>query len=132
MSITLAVDSTTLTLHPDLYWADEHSWSEVEQTVERSVTGALIVQAASRLAGRPITLTPIDEQAAWLPYATLEQLRNWAAVPGQLMTLTLRGVTYSVIFRHQDGSPLEAEPVVFFNTVDSGDYFRVTIRLMTV
>ena len=132
MSITLTVDTTTLTLHPDLYWADENSWHPVVQAVERSVTGALIVQAAGRVAGRPITLAPIDEQSAWLPFSAVEQLRNWAAVPGQVMTLTLRGVTYTVMFRHQDDPALEAEPVVFFNTVDSSDFFRVTIRLMTV
>lgn len=111
MSITLTVGGTTLTLHEDLYWSDQHSWHPVEQTVERSVTGALIIQAQSRLdVGRPITLVCIDEKASWMPYATVEQLRNWAAVAGQVLTLTLRGVTYSVMFRHQEGSASMAEP----------------------
>lgn len=134
MSITLAVDTTTLTLHPDLYWSDEHSWHPVEQAVERSVTGALIVQSSARLnaKGRPVTLAPIDEASAWMPFSTLEQLRNWAAVAGQVMELTLRGVTYSVMFRHQDGAAIEADPVVFYNTVDNEDFYRVTLRLMVV
>lgn len=134
MSITLSVGATTLELHHDLFWSDEHAWHKVEQTVERSVTGALIIQHQERLdgKGRPITLEPYDDSSAWMPFATLAQLRNWAAVPGQVMTLTLRGVTYSVMFRHQDGSALDADPVVFYNSVANEDFFRVTIRLMVV
>lgn len=132
MTISLAVGATSLTLHPDLYWADENNWHPVEQTVERSLTGALIVQSATRQDGRPITLQPIDEQSAWMPRSALLQLRNWAAVAGQVMTLTLMGVTYDVMFRHQDGSAIEATPVVHFNNVANEDFYRVTIRLMVV
>lgn len=134
MSISLAVGATTLQLHPDLFWSDESNWHPVEQSVQRGITGALIVQAAERLdgKGRPITLAPIDEQSAWTTRAALDQLRNWAAVPAQELTLTLRGVTYTVMFRHQDGAAIEASPVVHFNTVDSTDFYLVTIRLMVV
>lgn len=134
MSITLAVGATTLTLHPDLYWSDENDWHPVEQAVARTITGALIVQAAARLdgTGRPITLVPIDESSAWMTSLTLAQLRNWAAVPAQVLILTLRGVTYEVMFRHQDGAAVEAAPVVHFSTVDDTDFYRVTIRLMVV
>ena len=134
MSITLAVGATTLTLHPDLYWNDENNWHPVEQTVERSVTGALIVQSGTRIdaTGRPITLTPIDDESAWMTRSDLLQLRNWAAVAGQVMTLTLLGDTYQVMFRHQDGNAIEATPVVHYSSVDSGDFYRVTIRLMVV
>ena len=38
MSLTLADDTTTLTLNPDLYWSDENSWHPVQQTVERRTT----------------------------------------------------------------------------------------------
>lgn len=131
MSITLTVSATTVTLHPDLYWIDENSWHPVEQRKEYSVTGALIVQAAARQAGRPITLQPIDESSAWMTLATVVQLRNWAAVAGQIMQLTLRGVTRNVMFRHED-TALEATPVVHFNTVDNADLYQVTIRLMEV
>lgn len=134
MSITLAVGATSLTLHPDLYWSDENNWHPVEQVTDRTITGALIVQAAARLdgKGRPITLEPVDDNSAWMRRSALEQLRNWAAVPGQILTLTLRGVTQNVMFRHQDGSALEAVPVVHFSDVDGNDFYRVTIRLMVV
>lgn len=131
MSITMTVAATTLTLHPDLYWADENSWHPVEQRKEYSITGALIVQAAARQAGRPITLQPIDGDSAWMTRAVVDQLRNWAAVAGLTATLTLRGVPYTVMFRHEDGA-LEATPVVHFSTVDTTDFYQVTIRLMAV
>jgi hypothetical protein len=41
MSITLSDGTTTLTLNPDLYWADENDWSPVQQSVETTITGAL-------------------------------------------------------------------------------------------
>lgn len=134
MSITLAVGATSVALHPDLYWSDENNWHPVEQITERTITGALIVQAAARLdgKGRPITLEPEDDRSAWMRRSTLEQLRNWAAVPGQILALTLRGVTYNVMFRHQDGSAIEAAPVVHFSDVGADDFYRVTIRLMVV
>src|SRR4051812_10227320 len=106
--ITLTDGTTTLQLHADLFWPDENAWAPVEQVMDRSITGAVIVQAATRVKGRPITLQPIDDSSAWMPRATVNQLQTWAAVPGQQLTLTLRGVAYTVLFRHQDGQAVEA------------------------
>jgi len=122
----------SITLQPDLFWSDEHSWHPVEQTIQRTITGALIVMSSARVAGRPITLGPIDENSAWMSQATLDALRNLAVVPGQVMALTIRGVSRNVIFRHHDGSAIEASPVKFLNDVDAADLFRVTIRLMEI
>lgn len=130
MSITLAYSGTTLTLDPDLYWPDEHSWQPVEQTMQRTVTGAIVVSIGERLAGRPITLQP-DENCAWMPKSLLDQLKAWAAVPGREMTLTLRGVAYQVMFRHQDGA-IEATPIVQYNDVDAADWYLITLRFMEV
>lgn len=134
MSIILNVDETSVVLHPDLKWSDEFSWAPVEQSAERTVTGALIVQVAARTGGRPITLEPEDDNSAWMRRSVVEQLRNWAAAPGQEMELTLRGTTRTVIFRHQDGAGLEAQPVVHFADADvsSSDFYRVTLRLMEI
>lgn len=112
--ITLSVGVTTLALDPDLQWSDEFDWSPVEQAVEYSLTGALIVDHGLRLAGRPITLDAPDDNAAWMPRATLAQLQAWEADPALAsMTLNLRGTPYSVIFRRHDGAPIEAHPVTF-------------------
>lgn len=133
MTTTLKVSTTTVQLHPDLYWSDELNWHPVEQTVERTVTGALIVQVSTRVAGRPITLEPEDDNSAWMTRSVVDQLRTWAATPGQVMELTLHGSARDVIFRHQDeGKALEAEPVVFFSDSDSTDFYRCTLRLMEI
>lgn len=130
--ITLAFETTTITLHSDLQWVDENQWNEVEQSVERTITGAMIVSSAARQAGRPITLQPPDDQSAWMAASTVAALRNFAGVPGRVMTLTLGGQSRSVIFRHHDGIALEASPIVFYNDQQSTDWFKVTIRLMEI
>lgn len=135
MTTTLAVGATVVELSDDLFWSDEHTWHPVEQTAQRTITGALIISVATRLAGRPITLEPEDDDSAWMTKATLDQLGNWAAVPGQIMVLTLNGIERDVIFRHQDGAGVEARPVVHWgnsSAPESTDWYRVTLRLMEV
>lgn len=135
MSISLTYDTSTVALSEDLYWSDENGWFPVEQSEQRTVTGALIVSTATRIGGRPITLTPQDGSgllSAHMPRATLDILRTWASVPGRQMTLTLRGVTRTVIFRHQDGSPVEASPLVHYSDVDASDWYNVTLKLQEV
>jgi hypothetical protein len=128
MEITLTVDTTSLTLHPDLFWSDE-SWLPVEQSATRTIKGALVVSVAARVGGRPITLQPEDDTSAWMSRTTLEQLREWGAIPGQQMTLSMGGVVRTVIFRHDDSNPaVEATPVVFFSTPAPDDKFRITLR----
>lgn len=131
MSITLAYDGTTVTLDSDYYWADENNWQPVEQSAERTVTGALVVSVAQRTGGRPITLQPENDNCGWLRYSDLSTLRAWAAVAGREMTLTLRGVAHTVIFRHQDGA-IDATPVVHYSDVDADDWYRVGLRFMEV
>ena len=132
MSITLTYSGTTLNLPEDLYWNDEASWAPVEQSIERSISGALIVSSATRVAGRPITLTPEDQNSAWMIRSLLDTLRTWAAVPGREMVLTLRGTTYNVIFRHHDGQAIEAAPIKHCNDVQPTDFYTVTLRFMEV
>ena len=131
MTISLSVGLTTVPLNPDLFWVDENNWHPVEQTSERTITGALVVQSATRVAGRPITLQPEDDSSGATSLSHLEQLRNWAAVPGQQMLLTLRNVSHTVLFRHQDGG-LETRPVVHYRDRVAEDWFLVTVRLMEI
>ena len=133
MSVTLADSGTTLTLNPDLYWSDENTWHPVQQAVERTITGAQVIQVAAMVNGRPITLEPEDDEAAWMTLADVAALRNWAAVPGKTMTLTLRGVARTVIFRHQDGG-FDARPVLQYRDGHElpADFYLCTIRLMEI
>ncbi len=129
--ITLNDGTTELELHKDLFWPDENNWQPVVQAVERTLTGALDIQVSALTKGRPITLEPEDDSSAWMPYTSVAQLRNWAAVPGQQLVLTLRGVSHTVIFRHQDGG-LEARPVVHYNDRIAEDWYLCVIRLMEI
>lgn len=132
MTITLAYSTTTLTLDPDLYWTDEHQWHPVEQNTQRTVTGALIVNTAARIGGRPITLLPDGDNSAWMPRSMIDTLRSWAAAPGRQMTLTLRGVARTVIFRHHDGIAVEASPIIFYSDEDGSDWYKATLRFMEI
>ena len=131
MSITLADEDTSITLNPDLFWSDEYAWNPVAQAADRSITGANIIQSAALLSGRPITLECQDVSSGWTSRAQVDALRNWAAVAGKRMTLTLRGVVRTVIFRHQDGG-FEARPVLHYRDMVAQDFYLVTVRLMEV
>lgn len=130
MTTQLTDGTTTVPLPNDLFWPDETSWAPVEQSATRTVTGALVVQAGTKVGGRPITLRPEDDRSSWMARSTVDALRNLAAVAGKELTLTLRGVTYEVIFRHHEGPAIEASPVVFFEDETPGDFYLCTIRLM--
>lgn len=134
-AITLSDGTTTLNLDPDLYWSDEFEWHVIEQAVERSITGALIIDLGERQGGRPITLQPPDDNAAWMPRVTLGQLQTWESDPALTLTLSLRGTPYTVVFRRHDGAPVEAHPVEF--VADPlpgafGDWYLTTLRLMVI
>ena len=131
MPITLSYDGTTVSLPEDLYWADEFNWTALVQTAERTITGALIIQQATRIAGRPVTLQP-DGDSGWIPRGVLEQLRTWATIPQCEMTLTHRGVTRQVIWRHHEGDVIDANPVVHYADAQSGDWYTATLRLMEI
>lgn len=130
MSITLSDGVITLDLPGDLEWSDEYGWAPVVHTRSYSLDGALIVETASKQAGRPITLQSGDDRA-WVSRADVDQLHAWAAVPGKQLTLTLRGVQRTVIFDH-DNTPLEARMVMFYGDPIATDHYTITLRLIEV
>lgn len=132
MTITLQRAGVVLPLDEDLYWSDENKYSPVNQTVDDALTGALIVQVDgdAERPGRPITLEPEDENSAWMIRADLDQLQAWAALPGAIFVLTLRGVARNVMFRHQDKPAVDARPVIHFSDVAAGDFYLVTLKFM--
>lgn len=129
--ITLFDGTDTITLHADLLWSDETAWNPVEQTFSRTIYGNGIVQTSPRVGGRPITLESEDGASAPHSREIVDQLRNWAAVPGKEMVLTLGGQTYDVIFRHQDGG-FEAAKWIHYSDVLPEDIYLVIVRLMEI
>lgn len=120
-------------LPDDLLWADEHAWSPAVTAVSYLLTGALLVQSATRQAGRPITLVGPSDMA-WVTRATVATLHTWAASPlataSGRFELTLRdGRVFIVAFRHND-TAIDAEPVLGFPAQSDTDFYRITLRLM--
>ena len=131
-TITLARAGTTITLSDRLHWTDEFDWHPVEQASSYSTTGALLIDVATRQAGRPITLQGTDTQA-WMPRTTMLQLAAWAAIPGAVLTLTLRGVARDVVFDHAQGG-FTAEPIwrLLDGEVDATLLYRPVLKFLEV
>ena len=120
----------TLTLPGQLVWADEFSWRAVKQTIEYSTTGAMVVDAWAKLAGRSITLRG-DVDRAWCDRDTLATLRDWSAQPGRSLILGLGGVERPVIFDHEAGA-IEASAVIAWADPQPTDPYTVTIRFLEI
>ena len=133
MELKNLTDEVALLLPDDLLWSDEHAWSPVVSSVSYLLTGALLIQSATRLAGRPITLVGAPDMA-WVSRSAVEQLRAWAALAltassGRFQLTLADGRAFTVAFRHDDVA-LEAEPVLGFPARSDADLYRLTLRLL--
>lgn len=138
MAITLGV----IALPDGLVWSDEQEWSPIDQQTSYSLTGALIVEEASKQAGRPITLTGQTDgsaHTAWITRANLALLRTALDTPLAQFTLTLHdGRTFSVIPRRDGNGPLTAVPIPAVKSFSPGNpdasyqYLLQAIRLLEV
>lgn len=124
--------SKSVSLDPDMgwRWVDEFGWNPVRQSLTRSIGGAAVVQTSVQVGGRPITLAAGESDKAWLTGADVAVLRTWAAVPGKILNLALRGKLYRVIWRHHDEPALDVAPVVDYDDWQNDDYFTATLKLM--
>ena len=130
--ITLRYQSTFILLSDRLQWVNEMSWSEIEQSTEYATNGALMVDQAEKLAGRPIELDGVESQA-WLNRSTCLQIKQLIRIRGAVLALELRGETRNVIFDRQKGG-FDAQPI--WKLVDgefTGDVlYRPTLRFLEV
>lgn len=123
--------ANSVTLPDDLDWTDELSWSPVQQSAEPSITGATIVQIQARQSGRPITLEGTDTR--YVSGAGVAQLHAWSQAPGHELTLTLRGVSRAVIFRHHDTPAFTAREIFGrVPTLDASQSYEITLKLMEI
>ena len=120
----------TVALPADMIWVDEFNWSPVQRAQEYSIGGALIIDVAERLAGRPITLKG-EADAGWMHRTALLALYALAADPAVASrTLTLGdGRIFTVAF---DDDPIEAEPVIDYSITGGDDWYVVTLKLIEV
>ena len=135
MQLKNLFSGATLALPDDLLWSDEHTWSPVVSSVSYLITGALLVQSATRQAGRDITLVGAADMA-WVTRSVVNVLREWAALPldavtGRVELTLMDGHMFTVAFRHADGA-IEAEPVTGFPARNDNDFYRITLKLMQI
>ncbi|WP_240531128.1 hypothetical protein [Variovorax boronicumulans] len=114
-----------------MVWSDEFGWSRVEKSLEYSLTGAALIDAGVRLAGRPITLQG-EVDAGWIRRGSLTALQTLAegdAIGAHALVLA-DGRTFTVQFA--PGLPIEGKPLAR-PELPVADYPYVAIvRLITV
>lgn len=109
----------------------EFEFSPVQAQVAPTIGGGLVVWEKTR-SGRTIDLVG-GSDFGWLPRSVLLQVQALAAVPNATYTLIFNGSTSRVRFRHEEGSPVSAPPLVPRpNHADSDYYNNVSIKLMEV
>lgn len=113
-----------------MLWVDEFSWAAAQRSVERGITGAQIIDVATKVAGRPITLQGTQDQG-WIRRATLQAVRALADAPAGQYPLTLAtGEQFTVVFAPDD--PLEAQPISRPELPADTHPYVATLRLITV
>jgi len=113
-----------------MLWVDEFGWSAAQRTVERSITGAQIIDVMDKVAGRPITLQGARDQG-WIQRETLEALRALSDVAQERYLLKLAtGEQFTVMFA--PGDAIEAQPVSRPELPVAKSPYVATLRLITV
>lgn len=134
MRLIRKTNSQTVPLEDGFLWADEFDWKPIEQSQDRAVNGALIVQEGKKLTGRPITLNA-ENGAGWVKRSDLSILKDWSALQGEQFTLVFEYPhdtrQFNVIFNHAEGA-IEAKPVLGHPTVSDNDYYQCTLRFTEV
>ena len=122
-----------LALPAGMSWQDEFSWSPALSAQEYSLTGALVIDAGTRQAGRPLTLAASDDRGwSGMTRDKLITLRAKAAVAGATYALTLAdGRSFAVAFRPGE-EPITARQV-WDREVPPADWpYVVTLRLIEI
>jgi hypothetical protein len=120
-----------ITLPPYLLWEDEFSWSPVEQETGYSVTGSLLLDISTKLAGRPVTLVG-TEHLGWILRAQLLELQTLADTPA-IRELNYHERIFSTRFRYDNGAPVTAEKIIpRIPPRDTDPYRNLKIQLIIV
>ncbi|CAM4082618.1 Cyclic nucleotide-binding domain-containing protein [Comamonas aquatilis] len=113
-----------------MLWVDEFDWSAVAKAVDRSITGALVIDAMAVIEGRPITLQAVEDQG-WIARQTLLAVQALAQEPGAQYPLVLAdGRSFSVQFAADN--PVSAKPVARPELPPADYPYVATLRLITV
>lgn len=119
-----------IALPAGMLWVDEFAWVAALTAVERGLTGAQIIDVATKVEGRSITLQGAQDQG-WIRRATLQAVRALADVPGGKYVLKLAtGEQFTVMFAPEN--PIEAQPIRRPELPENTHPYVATLRLITV
>ena len=135
MKLIKQPDGETLNLPNDLFWEDEFSWSPTVSEHSYALDGTLIVEQATKRAGRPISLLA-PPNMAWVSRATLEKLHEWVSLKNTRFKLVFEYPAdkreFDVIFDHSGDGALSGSPVKGFPAHDKGDWFVAGMKFIEV
>lgn len=113
-----------------MLWVDEFAWSAVNKSVERSITGAQVIDVVERIAGRPITLQAVQDQG-WIRRDVLQSVLALANDPaGEYLLRLADGRDFVVQFSGDD--PVSAEPLSRPELPPDSHPYIATLRFITV
>ena len=113
-----------------MLWVDEFNWSAVSKSVDRSITGAQVIDVSLLIAGRPITLQAVETQG-WIRRTTLQRVQALADEPqGEYLLVLADGREYRVQFAASD--PIAAAPIARPELPSDIHPYVATLRLITV
>ena len=122
----MAITLDSITISETFVWTDEYEWAQLGQSNAHTLTGALIVETGTKLAGRPITLSE-----AWATKAEIEILRTKLALDEE-MTLTLHDAReFTVRFDHS-GPGITAQSIFLLAAPESTDHYALTLKFIEV
>ena len=128
----MAITLDAIDLPDDLVWGDEFGWSNVTQDVQKSLTGALIIQESVQTKGRIITIAGTQD-SAWITKTTLDLILAKANVPDTIMTLLYHGESFNVMFsRSGNTSPVDAKSIIDYSNRDADCPYSVTLKFIEV
>ena len=121
-----------VSLPDSLQWVNEYEHNQVEQEIERSLTGALLVQEGAKTFGRPIHMVG-GLNGGWILKSTADAMRALEATAGAIMECTLPdGSTHSVIFDRSQGPAFKSQMIMRFAYPDADTWYTCEFRLLTV
>lgn len=114
-----------------IVWTDRVSSPMVSQSVQRTLGGKAIISYSQQIGAMPITLSSMEDQGC-VTLDIVEQLYLLSNVAGATYTLQIGTEEYTVAFRHNDPPAFSATPIIARSVPLDGDWFQVTIKLITV
>lgn len=108
-SAAVALESR-LQLPDGLRWDDEFAWSATAQSTDYTLTGALVVEQGTRLAGRPLTLVG-GRHYAWMQRGDIKTLSGICDTPPDDLRLTLHDAREYQVIPDGAGRALETYPL---------------------